>query len=132
MVEKWFEDRCFKVKDMVNKTRLDSTGLMIEKAKGFIAEHFTESDISVESLCTYLNVSPNYFSSVFKKNTGLSFVSYLTDIRLKKAVELLENTDEKAYMIAGMIGYEEPNYFSYVFKKAYGISPSKYRQQRGN
>ena len=132
MVEKWFEDRCFKVKEIVNKTRLDSTGLMIEKAKGYIAEHFTESDISVESLCTYLNVSPNYFSSVFKKNTGLSFVTYLTDIRLKKAVELLENTDEKAYMIAGMIGYEEPNYFSYVFKKAYGISPSKYRQQRGN
>ena len=49
---------------------------------------------------------------------------------MKKAKWLLENTDEKAYIISGMIGYDEPNYFSYVFKKAYGISPSKYRQNK--
>lgn len=129
-VEKWFEAKCFLVKDVVNKTRLDSTGLMIEKAKEYIAENYSDSNLSVDSLCSVLNVTPNYFSSMFKKNTGSSFVAYLTDIRMKKAVEFLENTDKKAYIIAGMIGYDEPNYFSYVFKKAYGISPSKYRQQK--
>ncbi len=131
-VEKWFEHKCYLVKETVNKNRLDSTGLMIEKAKEYIAEHYSESKLSVDSLCSYLNVSPNYFSSIFKKHTGLSFVSYLTDLRLKKAVDLLENTDEKAYIIAGMIGYDEPNYFSYVFKKSYGMSPSKYRQKKDN
>jgi len=60
----------------------------------------------------------------------MSFVTYLTDVRMNKAVWLLEHTDEKAYIIAGMVGYDDPNYFSYVFKKAYGISPSKYRQKR--
>ncbi len=129
-IEKWFEHKCFLVKEEVNKNRLDTTGLMIEKAKEYIEEHFSDSNLSVEVLCNYLNVTPNYFSAVFKKNTGSTFVSFLTEVRLKKAVVLLENTDEKAYIIAGLIGYDEPNYFSYVFKKAYGISPSKYRQQR--
>ena len=109
---------------------MDSTEVLVDKAKEYIKEHFKDSDLSVDKVCSNLNVSANYFSAVFKKNTGESFVSYLTDIRLKKAVELLETTDEKAYVIAGLVGYDEPNYFSYVFKKAYGISPSKYRQQR--
>ncbi|MBR1623543.1 MAG: helix-turn-helix domain-containing protein, partial [Pseudobutyrivibrio sp.] len=130
-VEKWFFDRCFSIRQEINKTRMDSTSLLIDKAKEYIGEHFQESDLSVDRLCSYLNVSANYFSALFKKNTGDSFVTYLTNIRMKKAVELLETTDEKAYIIAGLIGYDEPNYFSYVFKKAYGISPSKYRQQKG-
>ena len=58
---------------------------------------------------------------------GLSFVSYLTKIRLEHAVELLRTTEDKTYVIASEVGYTEPNYFSYVFKKEYGISPSKYR-----
>ena len=45
-----------------------------------------------------------------------------------EAQRLLDTTDEKSYIIAGMVGYEEPNYFSYVFKKHFGVSPSKYRQ----
>ena len=64
---------------------------------------------------------------MFKKEFGMSFVSYLTKVRLEHAVELLDNTDEKSYLIAEMVGYTEPNYFSYVFKKQYGVSPSQYR-----
>ena len=88
----------------------------IEKAKSYIQEHYTESDLSVDRLCSILNVTPNYFSTLFRKKTGLTFVSYLTNIRMEKAKWLLDNTDEKAYIIAGMIGIDEPNYFSYVFK----------------
>jgi YesN/AraC family two-component response regulator len=103
---------------------------LIEKSLAYIKEHYKESDLSVDRICSYLNVTPNYFSALFRKKTGQTFVAYLTELRMKKAKWLLENTDEKAYIIAGMIGYDEPNYFSYVFKKAYGISPSKYRQKR--
>ena len=42
-----------------------------------------------------------------------------------------ESTDEKTYVIAAKVGYDEPNYFSYVFKKRYGVSPNKFRGQRG-
>ena len=73
-----------------------------------------------------MGVSSSYFSSVFKKETGKSFVSYLTDYRLDRALVLLMEKQEKTYVIANMVGYSDPNYFSYVFKKKYGMSPSKY------
>ena len=57
----------------------------------------------------------------------MSFVAYLTQVRLEHAVELLRTTEDKTYIIASQVGYTEPNYFSYVFKKQYGISPSRYR-----
>ena len=57
----------------------------------------------------------------------MSFVSYLTQTRLRHAVELLDTTEDKGYIIAEKVGYTEANYFSYVFKKEYGVSPSKYR-----
>jgi len=129
-IERLFSDKCFAVKDIIQKSRLDSTAKMVEKAKEYISDHFNESDLSVDRISSSLGVSPNYFSTVFKKNTGLTFVNYLTRLRMEKAVWMLENTDEKAYIIAGMVGIDEPNYFSYVFKKAYGVSPSKYRQKK--
>ena len=61
----------------------------------------------------------------------MSFISYLTQVRLEHAVELLDNTEDKSYMIAQKVGYTEANYFSYVFKKKYGVSPSKYRVSKG-
>lgn len=116
-----------------NDQTLDSNVYdLVEKARNYILEHFNECDLSVDRICSVLNVTPNYFSTLFRKKTGDTFITYLTKLRMEKAKWLLENTDEKAYMIAGMVGYDEPNYFSYVFKKTYGISPSKYRQQRGN
>lgn len=109
------------------KERENSTKQLTNKAKQYIQDHLSDKDLSVERLCNYLNVSATYFSSVFKKETGLSFVSYLTQERMQQAKHLLDTTDEKSYIIAGMVGYDEPNYFSYVFKKQYGVSPSKYR-----
>ena len=71
---------------------------------------------------------PN-FSSIFKKETGKSFVAYLTGYRMEKAARMLVETSEKSYMIAKSVGYTDPNYFSYVFKRQYGVSPSKYRTE---
>jgi len=119
--------RAINIKNKMKKEREDSTKVLTQKALGYIAEHYSEKDLSVERLCKYLNVSATYFSSAFKKETGMSFVSYLTQERMEQAKWLLDTTDEKSYIIAGMVGYEEPNYFSYVFKKQYGVSPSKYR-----
>jgi len=64
---------------------------------------------------------------VFKKETGKTFVNFLTDYRMEKALGLLIEKDEKTYVIAQQVGYEDPNYFSYVFKKQFGMSPSKYK-----
>lgn len=126
----WLKGKCSKIWNMIRKRRTHSTNLMTEKAKHYIEEHYAESDLSVEQLCSYLNVSATYFSVMFKKEIGMSFVAYLTKVRLEHAVELLNNTEDKSYIIAEKVGYTEPNYFSYVFKKQYGVSPSKYRTNK--
>ena len=73
-----------------------------------------------------------YFSTIFKKETGKTFISFLTDYRMEKAVELLMTTNDKTYIIAEKVGYADPNYFSYAFKKQYSMSPSKYRSANSN
>ena len=57
----------------------------------------------------------------------MSFVQYLTNVRLEKAKEMLRNSDYKTYEIAEKTGFSEPNYFSFTFKKNIGMSPSQYR-----
>ena len=123
----WMSNICFKMQEMISVKRSNTTKNFIIKAVDYVSENYTNPDLTVESICSYLNVSYAYFSTVFKKEVGKSFTSYLTDLRLKRAVELLLEKDEKTYVIAHDVGYSDPNYFSYVFKKAFGVSPNKYR-----
>jgi two-component system response regulator YesN len=127
-LKQWLMEICLKVRSSIRRERTDSAKLLIEKAIEYISGNYNDSELSVDTLCSYLNVSATYFSTLFKRETGMSFVNYLTKIRLDKALQLLNTTDEKTYNIATIVGYTEPNYFSYVFKKKYGISPSNYRK----
>ena len=102
----------------------------VAEAKKYISEHYHDPDLSVDEVCRQLHVSPNYFSTIFKRETGKTYIAYLTGLRMEKAVELLKNTQLKTYAIAERVGYQEQNYFSYVFKKTYGVSPSKYRNRQ--
>ena len=127
-VKDWFTNKAIKVNSFIKKERINSSMLLVEKAKQYVKENYNDYDISVEKLCAQLHVSPTYFSTIFKRETEMNFVNFLTTVRLEQAVKLLNTTDDKTYMIADKVGYQEANYFSYVFKRKFGVSPSKYRK----
>ena len=124
----WLGERCLKLHDLLGRQRTDSTWKMVEQAKDYIAGHYADEQLSVESLCSHIHLSPTYFSTLFKREVGMSFTAYVTKVRMDEAVRLLRDTDEKTYRIAEQTGYSDPNYFSYVFRRQFGLSPSKYRQ----
>ena len=127
-VKKWFIEKAIRVNIFIKKERINSSMVLVEKAKQYVKENYNDYDISVEKLCSQLHVSPTYFSTIFKRETEMNFVNFLTTVRLEQAVKLLNTTDDKTYMIAEKVGYPEANYFSYVFKRKFGVSPSKYRK----
>lgn len=127
-LEKWCRRISKRISAAIGDIRQSSAERLAEQAKAYVALHFQESDLSVDAICQELHVSPAYFSTVFKKQTGQSFVSFLTDTRMQEAKRLLETSDDRTYMITGKVGYSDPNYFSYAFKKHFGISPTQYRK----
>ncbi len=129
-LKKWLLQVCNKISDHIGKDREHTTQNVINSAKLFIEKNYSDALLSVEMLCQHLHITPTYFSTIFKKETGQSYVSYLTQLRMEKAKEFIELSDEKTYVIARKVGYEDPNYFSYVFKKQYGVSPSRFREKR--
>lgn len=127
-VKKWFITKALLVNSYIKKERINSSKLLVDKAKQYVNKNYSDPDLSVEKLCCELHVSPTYFSTIFKRETEMNFVNFLTTVRLEQAVKLLNTTDDKTYMIAEKVGYPEANYFSYVFKRNFGVSPSKYRK----
>lgn len=118
--------------DYVQGKKGVASHVMVEKARQYINLHFMEYDISLQCVSKAVNMSSCYFSLLFKQESGQSFVSYLTDLRIEKAKYLLQYTDQKAYEIAFAIGYDNPSYFSTLFKKNTGLSAKEYRQQFNN
>ena len=123
----WIINMSTAISEKLKSTRNSTSRRMITDAQNIVKQRYMEPDISLDEVCADLGVSNSYFSSIFKKETGQPFVTYLTDYRMDRAEELVLNTDEKSYKIAEKVGYQDANYFSYVFKKKFGVSPSKYR-----
>ena len=100
----------------------------IEKIKRFINSHFCDNSISLNMIAEKIMLTPAYVSKLFKQELGISYIDYITDLRINRAKELLENHNYKVYEISEMTGYTNTNYFISLFKKHVGISPTEYRK----
>lgn len=100
---------------------------MMEEALEYIRYNF-QTDLGVEQTAEQVGLSVSYFCSLFKQKTGLTFLDYVTNIRMEYACLFLQNTELKTYEIAEKVGYSDQRYFSQVFKKKMKKTPSEYRK----
>lgn len=99
----------------------------IRKAMQYIDEHYSEK-IALEDLADLVGLNEAYFSTLFKKETGINFSAYLVSVRMEKAKELLCSTNETIAAVGETIGYKDSRYFSQMFAKQVGIKPALYRK----
>lgn len=100
---------------------------LTERAVTYIADHYSDPDLSFRRICEALFVSSSYLSKIFKQDTNETFVDYLAKYRIQKSLQLLAKPEIRMYEIASQVGYKSQQYFSAAFKKILGVSPSEYR-----
>lgn len=103
--------------------------LKIADACQFIEEHYKE-DIALTQVAEHLCVNYSYLSYVFRKETGVTFLQYLTNVRMREACRLMtENPDMPLEEVAAFTGYHSVSYFHKIFKARFGVSPRQWLQQ---
>ena len=129
-LRKWFQEKMVNICRAIRDQKEDQSNSAVKKAMVYIQENYSK-DISLDDVSGQVNISPYYFSKIFKEETGENFIEYLTRVRIDKAKELLvdENVSVKEAGIKS--GYSDPNYFSRIFKKQMDMTPSEYKARYG-
>ncbi len=120
-----YQECCQKMQD----ERVDLS-VEIYEAVRYIEGNLTQR-LTLNQVASSINLSPNYLSSLFKKELGVGFVDYITEKRVERAKELLENTGLKTYEVAQQAGFVDESYFSKTFKRLTGKRPSAFRKRNG-
>ena len=131
LLKKWFMDKMRNAAATMVKGSEDHTNDLIRQAQEYIDSHF-HKDMSLDDISRELNISPYYFSKLFKEETGENFVEYVTGRRMERAKQLLKIPDKSIKEICAEVGYSDPNYFSRIFRKYQGVSPTEYKENVGD
>ena len=97
----------------------------------YMEQNFENPDLSLSSVADKFYLNASYLSRLFKLETDTTFTKYLTELRLKRAAELLLNTPLRSYEISEKVGFRDPKYFSSCFKKHYNMASNSYRINAG-
>lgn len=127
-IRRWFLDKMTIVCLSIQNKQENQSETVVEKAMNYIQANFG-GDISLDDVSKEVNVSPYYFSKLFKKETGENFIEYLTKLRIDRAKEMMKNPELSIKEISMACGYVDPNYFSRIFKKQTDVTPREYREK---
>ncbi|MCR5792335.1 MAG: response regulator [Lachnospiraceae bacterium] len=115
------------IRNMLEKNNKYASSDVVDQIMMYTEKKYY-NDLNLDFLSSLFYLNRSYISHLFKKNTGLTYSSYLTQLRISKAIELLEKTDKKPYQIAKAVGYDNSKYFFRIFKKETGYTPEEYRE----
>ena len=104
----------------------------IMDAMEYIDSHYASTDISVKNVAESLGISEGHLGHLFRKETDFTLMTYVTNCRIRAAMNLLKDYKHKVYEIAELVGYRDITYFSNTFKKYVGVSPSEYQDRYRN
>lgn len=93
----------------------------------YLSEHYQDPQLSLRTVAESFRMNENYFSTYFKQNTGVSFMDYLQQLRIDRAIDLIQQGKLKVTEIAQAVGYSNDQTFRRAFKRVIGVSPSAYR-----
>jgi len=124
----WIVDALDNFMDTVYQVKQVKNVRLIGEAITYIRQHYGET-LTLEGLAQKVFISPFYLSHLFKEELGLTFVEYLTRVRVEEAKQLLAMGSLSVLGVAEKVGYEDASYFSKIFRRATGLSPSQYRQR---
>ena len=127
-LREWFISKMDAACQSIHDRKKTQSGTVVEKARAYIRENFRR-EISLDDVSREVNVSPYYFSKLFKEESGENFIEYLTRLRIEEAKRALEQQDMSIKEVGIRVGYADPNYFSRIFKKQTGMTPREYRDR---
>jgi len=114
--------------DYIKGVRNRKSNQMIDDVVTYLADHFSNPDLSLTSVSQHFHLNASYLSRIFKEEQGQSFTEYLLKLRMDESLKLLNSTNMKAYQIAEKVGIMDPYYFSHRFKKVVGVSVQEYKR----
>ena len=117
-----------RIMKQVKEQQSSKRHFIIDKVIEYVNVNYHQA-LCVEEIAQMFSLSPFYFSKLFKEHQNINFVDFLTEVRIKKSIELFSDETLNIKDIAYEVGYQDPNYFSRVFKKTVGVSPKDYRNK---
>lgn len=118
------------IKDIIYNQNVNNQNYSnyVKEAISYTRENYAKIE-KISEVADHLNINTEYFCRLFKSEVGVTFVTYLTNMRMTRAMELLKNSNMKVYEVANEVGYNNLSYFSRLFKKAYNKNPFKFRNE---
>jgi len=124
----WAATIAGKIRERGLASKANNAQRMLEQAVNLIRKSYADPELTMDFICDRLGISASYLGQLFKKYRDITFVRFLTSVRIDKARELLSTTGDRIVEIALQCGYKDVYYFSHSFKKITGVSPKKYRE----